>query len=123
MGHTFSVNVDFIVARRFSDHEFVFVQRGRIIDQRPVVILHEPVCIGKLQLALDCAYKARHVERLAPFGRGQRPLDRGSILLDGLGECRTFGLLDHREHRRFQADVHVARHGNLNLSAIGFAHG
>ena len=68
VGDVPAVQVDFKAARRLTDGELVRPHLGRIIEQRPVVVFHQQVRIGKLQRALDFRHEARNLEGLPLFG-------------------------------------------------------
>ena len=114
--------VDYEPTRRFPDRELAFLQSRRMVEELPVVVLHEYVGVGEFQFTLNRRHQAWRSELLALFGRGQPLSDGEPMLLDCPGEILPFTLRQGLQQLFLQSGLKPSGHCDFDCPVICFAH-
>src|SRR3546814_16758379 len=86
-----AVEGDLEAARRLADRELALAELRGMVEQGPVVELHEDVGVGKLELAMNPRHQAGNLEGRALRGRGKLVLHLDAGARDGFRETLTLG--------------------------------
>src|SRR3546814_6948334 len=105
IGDMLAVEVDLEAARRLADRELALAELRGMVEQGPVVELHEDVGVGKFELALNPRHQAGNLEGLALRGRGKLVLHLDAVARDGFSETLTLGLGNRRRDGLLQLVV------------------
>src|SRR3546814_13324072 len=89
-----------------------------MVEQGPVVELHEDVGVGKFELALNPRHQAGNLEGLALRGRGKLVLHLDAVARDGFRETLTLGLGNRRRDGLLQLAVYPTGHRDLAFPAL-----